>query len=189
MYTWEEIECHIDKCDRCPLSRTRKKPVMGRGDHNADIMFIAEAPGAKEDETGIPFVGPAGNLLDMLLQDCNLSRNEIYITNLLKCHPPGNRDPKEEEKESCFPYLKLETFLLKPRIIVCMGRIASQKLISPNFRITKEHGTWTYRKNCALTAVYHPSALLRDPSKIEATKKDFRDIAAKRIELREHIIN
>ncbi len=124
-YTWNDIERHIAVCTSCPLSRSRHCPVMGRGNYHADIMFIAEAPGAQEDQQGIPFVGSSGEILDSLLQDCGLTREEIYITNILKCHPPGNREPKEEEKEACFPYLKYETFLLKPKIIVCLGRVAA----------------------------------------------------------------
>lgn len=182
-YTWNDIEEHIAVCTGCPLSRTRNRPVMGRGDRQADIMLIAEAPGGQEDEQGIPFVGKSGEVLDNLLRDCGLSRKEIYITNILKCHPPGNRDPKEEEKEACFPYLKYETFLLKPKIIVCLGRVAVQRIISPDFKITRQHGTWAYRKNCAMTAVYHPSAILRDPSKYEEAKKDFAEIVKKREEL------
>lgn len=178
--TWTNIEQHILACAQCPLSRTRNLPVMGRGSHEADIMAIAEAPGAQEDQQGIPFVGRSGEILDRLLQDCGLSREEIYITNILKCHPPGNRDPKEEEKEACFSYLKYETFLLKPKIIVCLGRVAAQRIISPDFKITRQHGTWTCRKDCALTATYHPSAILRDPSKYEEAKKDFLEIVKKR---------
>lgn len=182
-YTWNDIEQHIAVCTQCSLSRTRHLPVMGQGDRQADIMVIAEAPGGQEDRQGIPFVGPSGEILDSLLRDCGLTREEIYITNILKCHPPGNRDPKEEEKEACFPYLKYETFLLKPRIIVCLGRVAAQRIISPDFKITRQHGTWTLRKNCALTATYHPSAILRDPSKYESVKADFLEIAGKRAEL------
>ena len=174
--TWSNIEQHILTCTHCPLSRTRNLPVMGRGSHEAEIMLIAEAPGAQEDQQGIPFVGRSGEILDRLLQDCGLSRDEIYITNILKCHPPGNRDPKEEEKKACFPYLKYETFLLKPKIIVCLGRVAAQRIISPDFKITRQHGTWTCRKDCALTATYHPSAILRDPSKYEEVKEDFLEI-------------
>ena len=183
MYTWTELENFVNKCQNCPLCKTRKKPVMGRGSHHADIMFIAEAPGATEDEAGIPFVGPAGQLFDELLKNCGLTRDEIYITNILKCHPPGNRNPAELEKERCFPFLKYETYLLKPKIIVCLGRIAAQRIISPDFRITKQHGTWICRKNCYLTAVYHPSALLRDPSKTDLTKEDFFNIVQKRDEI------
>lgn len=178
--TWSNIEQHILTYAQCPLSHTRNLPVMGRGSHEADIMLIAEAPGAQEDQQGIPFVGRSGEILDRLLRDCGLSREEIYITNILKCHPPGNRDPKEEEKEACFPYLKYETFLLKPKIIVCLGRVAAQRIISPDFKITRQHGTWTCRKDCALTATYHPSAILRDPSRYEEVKKDFLEIVKKR---------
>lgn len=182
-YTWNDIERHVAVCTQCPLSRTRHLPVMGRGNRSADLMLIAEAPGGQEDRQGIPFVGSSGEILDRLLGDCGLTREEIYITNILKCHPPGNRDPKDEEKDACFPYLKYETFLLKPKIIVCLGRVAAQRIISPDFRITRQHGTWTYRKNCALTAVYHPSAILRDDSKYEITRDDFRKIAEKRKKL------
>lgn len=183
-YTWKDIEKHVADCVCCPLSRTRHRPVMGRGNYQADIMFIAEAPGGQEDEEGMPFVGRSGEILDHLLQDCGLSREEIYITNIIKCHPPGNRDPKDEEKDACFPYLKYETFLLKPAIIVCLGRVAAQRIISPDFKITRQHGTWTYRKNCALTAVYHPSAVLRDASKYEDVKADFLEIVKERARLR-----
>ena len=182
-YTWNDMERYVAACTQCPLSQTRHRSVMGRGNHQADLMVIAEAPGGQEDQQGIPFVGRSGEILDVLLQGCGLRREEIYITNILKCRPPGNRDPKEEEKEACFPYLKYETFLLKPKIIVCLGRVAAQRIIAPDFKITKQHGTWIYRKNCALTATYHPSAILRDPSKYEIAKEDFREIVKKRMEL------
>ena len=185
-YNWNDIEQHIAACVQCPLSQTRNRPVMGRGSHQADIMLIAEAPGGQEDRQGIPFVGNSGEILDRLLHDCGLERREIYITNILKCHPPGNRDPKEEEKEACFPYLKYETFLLKPRIIVCLGRVAAQRIVSPDFKITRQHGTWIDRKDCALTATYHPSAILRDPSKYEIVKGDFMEIVKKRDEQRNY---
>ncbi len=181
--TWNDIEQHIAVCTRCPLSRSRHRPVMGRGNHQSDLMFIAEAPGGQEDQQGLPFVGRSGEILDNLLRDCGLEREEIYITNILKCHPPGNRDPQEEEKEACFPYLKYETFLLKPKIIVCLGRVAAQRIITPGFKITRQHGTWTHRKNCFMTATYHPSALLRDPSMYEIAKKDFCEIVKKRAEI------
>ena len=181
-YSWNDIEQHIISCTHCPLSQTRRRPVMGRGNYHADMMLIAEAPGGQEDQQGTPFVGRSGEILDDLLRDSGLTREEIYITNILKCHPPGNRDPKEEEKEACFPYLKYETFLLKPRIIVCLGRVAAQRIISPDFKITRQHGSWIYRKSCALTATYHPSAILRDPSKYEDARQDFCEIAKKRAE-------
>lgn len=112
---------------------------------------MPKPPGGQEDQQGIPFVGRSGEILDSLLRDCGLERKQIYITNILKCHPPGNRKPKEEEKEACFPYLKYETFLLKPKIIVCLGRVAAQRIISPDFRITRQHGSGhTERTVCLL---------------------------------------
>lgn len=185
MHTWEELENFINICQGCRLAETRQKPVMGRGDHDADIMFIAEAPGVQEDRAGIPFVGPAGQMLDRLLEHAGLTRQEIYLTNIIKCHPPGNRDPKEEEKDCCMPYLRYETHLLQPKMIVCLGRVAAQRIISPDYKITRQHGTWVTRKNCHLTAVYHPSALLRDPGKLEDAKKDFENIAAFLKEIRQ----
>ncbi|NBH14779.1 uracil-DNA glycosylase [Lachnospiraceae bacterium] len=182
-YTWNDLEQHIASCTQCPLCRSRRRPVIGRGNYQADLMLIAEAPGAQEDQQGIPFVGRSGELLDKLLLECGLDRAEIYITNILKCHPPGNRDPKEEEKRACFPYLKYETFLLKPKIIVCLGRVAAQRIISPDFKITRQHGAWTHRKDCALTATYHPSAILRDPSKYAIVKEDFCEVVKKRVEV------
>jgi len=178
-YTWNDIEQHVNTCMHCPLSQSRHYPVMGRGDHQAKLMLIAEAPGGQEDIQGLPFVGPSGEILDRLFKDCGLSREKIYLTNILKCHPPGNRDPREEEIKACLPYLKYETYLLKPRIIVCLGRVAAQRIISPDFRITRQHGTWTYRKNYALTATYHPSAILRDASNYEFAKADFLEIVKK----------
>lgn len=179
MYTWEELEAMLPQCRRCSLSGSRNKPVMGRGSRQAQIMFVAEAPGAQEDQQGVPFVGPAGKVLDVLLASAGLKRQEIYLTNILKCHPPGNRDPRPEEQEACLPFLKCETLLLRPPIIVCLGRIAAQRLIEPQYKITRQHGAWVHRKGYWLTAVYHPSAILRDPAKLEEAKKDFQSIVAK----------
>ena len=168
---------------RCPLSQTRNKAVMGRGSFKSQVLFIAEAPGQNEDRDGIPFTGRSGELLDRLLAEAGMSRGEIYLTNIVKCHPERNRDPKPEEQEACMPYLKYETWLLRPRIIVCLGRIAAQRIIRPDYRITREHGTFIYRKNTWLTAVYHPSALLRDETKIPETIADLRAIQKKLEEL------
>ena len=183
MHTWEELEKFINICGGCRLAETRLRPVMGRGSRTADIMLVAEAPGAQEDKEGIPFVGPAGKVLDQLLEYAGLTRDEIYITNIIKCHPPGNRDPLEDEKDCCMPYLRYETYLLRPKIIVCLGRVAAQRIITPDYRITRQHGTWIRRKNCDLTAVYHPSAILRDPQKWEDTRQDFLNIAKRLKEL------
>lgn len=179
LYTYEELKAFVDHCRRCPLSQTRNHAVMGRGNLHSPILFIAEGPGRNEDRDGIPFTGRSGELFDRLLSDINLTRDEIYITNIVKCHPPGNRDPLPQEQESCMPYLKYETLLLRPRIIVCLGRIAAQRIIRPDYRITREHGTFIFRKNVWLTAVYHPSAILRDETKLPKAKNDFFAIAEK----------
>ena len=183
LYTWDELKYFVEHCNRCDLCRERRNPVMGRGDLNSRIMLIAEAPGRMEDEKGIPFVGRSGEILDELLKSVSLSRDEIYITNINKCHPPGNRDPEEAEQQACMPFLKYETALIRPKIMVCLGRIATRKVIAPGFRISREHGTWIERKGFFLTAVYHPSALLRDPSKVEETRRDFQEIKRKLEEL------
>ena len=179
---FDQLRETVLSCKNCKLHETRTNVVFGVGNPHAKVMFIGEGPGENEDLQGIPFVGRSGDILDRLLRECGLSREQIYITNILKCHPPGNRDPKEDEKEACFPYLKYETFLLKPKIIVCLGRVAAQRIISQDFKITRQHGTWTCRKDCALTATYHPSAVLRDPSKYEAVKADFSEAVKKRDE-------
>lgn len=173
MYTWEELKQFVDYCGRCPLCRTRTHAVMGRGNLKAAVMFVAEAPGRQEDQQGVLFVGPAGHVFDQLLEAASMSREEIYITNIIKCNPPFNRDPSEEEKAACIDYLKYETLLIRPKIMVCLGRVAAQRIIRPDFRITREHGLWTERKGYQLTAVLHPSALLRDPSRIPEAKQDF----------------
>jgi len=183
MYTYDELKKFVDHCPRCPLSGTRQNPVMGKGSLSSPILFIAEAPGTSEDRDGIPFTGPSGKVLDELLKVLGKDRQEIYLTNIVKCHPPGNRDPFPQEQEACIPYLKYETLLIKPKIIVCLGRIAAQRIIRPDYRITREHGTFLYRKNTWLTAVYHPSAILRDPAKMAETEEDFRKIGEKLREL------
>ena len=185
LYTWEELKNFVDHCRRCELCKGRKLPVMGRGDLKSQIMFVAEAPGRMEDEQGIPFVGRSGVILDELLESISLKRSEIYITNINKFHPPGNRDPQEAEQQACMPYLKYETALIHPKIMVCLGRIAAQRIIRPDFRISREHGTWTERKGYYLTPVYHPSALLRDPGKIQETRQDFIKIKEKLLEISE----
>lgn len=179
MYTYEELKHFVDYCTRCPLAQTRNKSVMGRGNLKSPIMFIAEAPGNSEDRNGIPFTGPSGRVFDELLASVGMSREDVYITNVVKCHPPHNRDPLPEEQEACIAYLKYETLMLKPKVIVCLGRIAPQRIIKPDYRITREHGTFIYRKGTWLTAVYHPSAILRDPAKMEEAKADFKAILGK----------
>lgn len=182
--TWEELYEDCAKCERCELHRTRNSCVFGVGDRNADIMFIGEAPGEREDLSGTPFVGRAGQLLDKYLLAVDLPRESVYIANILKCRPPKNRDPLPAEEDACMDYLREQVRLVKPRIIVCLGRIAAQRLISPDYRITREHGTWVQRGSFLITAVYHPALLLRDPRKKEEMLEDMKSIAAKLDELK-----
>ena len=185
MHTWDELDMMIHNCRRCSLGQTRKHAVPGKGNRTAQILLVAEAPGSQEDMQGVPFVGPAGKVLDILLTSAGLSRKDVFITNIVKCHPPGNRDPKPEEQDACLQYLRAETALLHPPVIVCLGRVAAQKLIAPNFKITREHGMWIHRKGYWMTAVYHPSAILRDPAKLEEAKRDFQSIVTKVQEIEE----
>lgn len=165
MLGWDELESCCRNCDSCDLCKTRTNMVFGVGNRNADVMFIGEGPGEQEDLKGEPFVGPAGKLLDDMMSIIDLNRKNCYIANIVKCRPPGNRDPKEDEQNACIGYLRNQVALIQPKIIVCLGRIAAMKIIHPNFRITREHGTWTERNGIWMTAIYHPSALLRDVSK------------------------
>lgn len=184
MYTYEELKGFVDHCSRCELCRTRNHSVMGKGNLHSPILFIAEAPGRNEDRDGVPFTGRSGELFDRLLREIEMKREEIYLTNIVKCNPPGNRNPHPNEQEACIPYLKYETLLLRPKIIVCLGRIAAQRIIRPDYRITKEHGVFLERKNTWLTAVYHPSAVLRDETKLPQMQEDFRKIREKLEEVR-----
>ena len=165
MLQWEELERLCGECTKCGLCETRHNVVFGVGNRETDILFVGEGPGEQEDLKGEPFVGPAGKLLDDMLSIIDLDRRKVYIANIVKCRPPGNRDPLETEQEACVGYLRNQVALIKPKIIVCLGRIAATKLIRPDFRITREHGTWTQRGEVWMTATYHPSALLRDLSK------------------------
>lgn len=188
MMDWQCLKETCEACTECPLHETRNRVVFGVGDPNAEILFVGEGPGEQEDLQGEPFVGPAGKLLDDILSIIDLDRQNIYIANIVKCRPPRNRDPLETEQEACIGYLRNQTALIKPKIIVCLGRIAATKLIRPDFRITREHGTWTFRNGVWFTAVYHPSALLRDVTKRPDTFSDFLSIREKLFEIRSESI-
>jgi len=142
-------------------------------------MFVGEAPGEQEDLSGVPFVGRAGQLLDKFLYAVDIERSDVYIANILKCRPPQNRDPLPEEEDACIGYLREQVRLIRPRIIVCLGRISAMRMIKPDFKITKEHGQWFQKGNFWMTAVYHPAALLRDPRKKEEMLEDMKRIAQK----------
>ena len=187
MLDWEKLESHCMVCTKCELCKTRTHVVFGVGPRNADIMFIGEGPGEQEDLQGEPFVGAAGKLLDDMLSIIDLGRHNCYIANIVKCRPPRNRDPHEEEQDACFDYLRNQIDLIQPKIIVCLGRVAAKKLISPDYRITKEHGLWISINGIWLTSIYHPSALLRDLSKRPETFDDLLSIRKKYREIQANI--
>lgn len=172
----DEIRKECEGCRKCSLAETRTNVVFGVGNPHADIMFVGEAPGEKEDLSGIPFVGAAGKLFDKYLVAVGIPREEIYIANMLKCRPPKNRDPKPEEQDLCIEYLREQVRAVSPKLIVCLGRISAMRLIKPDFRITAEHGIWFERGAFSICAVYHPSALLRDPHKKDDMLADMMEI-------------
>lgn len=180
MQSWEALRRACAGCNGCGLSETRHNVVFGVGKETADIMFVGEGPGEQEDLTGLPFVGPAGHLLDDMLSIIDLDRNtNCYICNIVKCRPPRNRDPLETEQDACIGYLRNQVALVKPKVIVCLGRIAAKRLIDPDYRITRQHGQWVNRNGIWITGIYHPSALLRDAAKRPETFEDLLSIRDK----------
>ena len=181
MDTWESLKRDCAGCRCCSLGETRHKLVFGVGNVQAEVMLIGEGPGEQEDLKGIPFVGPAGKLLDDMLEMIDLDRQKVYIANIVKCRPPRNRDPLNVEQEACRPWLDRQIALVNPRIIVCLGRIAAMALIREDFRISREHGQWFDRDGRRLMATFHPSALLRD---VDKRPEAFMDLRALRKEIK-----
>lgn len=176
---WEELQNACQSCKRCELFRTRNNVVFGVGPKDAEILFVGEGPGQQEDLKGEPFVGPAGQLLDDMLSIIGLGRHNCYIANIVKCRPPQNRDPLQTEQDACIGWLRMQTRLLRPKIIVCLGRIAAMKLIQEDFKITRDHGQWFEKGGIWFIALYHPSALLRDVSKRPETFRDLKTLQKK----------
>lgn len=167
------------QCRKCRLAATRTNVVFGVGPVPSPIVFVGEGPGQQEDLQGEPFVGAAGKLLDEMLSIIDLGRHNCYIANIVKCRPPQNRDPMQDEQDVCIGYLYEQLALLQPKIIVCLGRIAAMRLIKEDFRITREHGHWFSKDGVEYTALYHPSALLRDISKRPDTFADLLSLREK----------
>lgn len=176
MDTWEKLKSECTGCMACSLGLTRHHLVFADGSESAEIMLIGEGPGEQEDLQGLPFVGPAGQLLDQMLKMIDLDRTKVYIANTVKCRPPRNRDPMNIEMEACRGWLERQIALVDPKLIVCLGRIAAKELIDENFRITREHGQWFNVNGRRIMATYHPSALLRDPSKRPEAFMDLREL-------------
>lgn len=174
--SWERLKQDCGACRGCALADTRTHVVFGDGCETAEIMLIGEGPGQHEDEQGIPFVGRAGQLLDDMLEIIHLDRTKVYIANIVKCRPPHNRDPQFAEQKCCSEWLQRQIELVDPVLIVCLGRIAATALIKDPFRITREHGQWFDVNGRRYMAIYHPSALLRDPSKRPETFVDLKTL-------------
>lgn len=171
---FEELRENCLECKKCELCETRHNVVVGVGNPKAKVMFIGEGPGENEDLQGEPFVGRGGKLLDKMLNAVDLDRNKnIYIANIVKCRPPKNRDPKPEEQEQCIDWLRNQVKLIKPKIIVCLGRISAQKLIKDDLRITKEHGMFFKKGNFLMMPMFHPAAILRNPNQKPDAFADF----------------
>ena len=184
MKSWDELELACGQCAKCALHETRTNVVFGVGNKNAEIMLVGEGPGENEDLQGVPFVGKAGQLLDDMMKIIGLDREKnIYIANIVKCRPPKNRDPLNSEQDACIDWLRNQYALVRPKIVVCLGRIAANALIHEDFKITREHGQWFEKDGVFFTAIYHPSALLRDESKRPETFVDLKSIEKKVTEI------
>lgn len=171
----ESLVVEVSKCTRCLLHRGRTKAVPGAGPENADIMFIGEAPGFHEDQQGLPFVGAAGGFLDELLESIDLKRDQVYITNVIKCRPPGNRDPLPEEVEACKSYLDRQIELIQPKLVVTLGRFSMARAF-PKARISHIHGQPRKISGVIYYPMYHPAAALHQPSLRPIVEDDMRRI-------------
>ena len=173
---WEEAS----HCEACALCQTRTHVVFGTGVEHTKVMLVGEGPGENEDLQGEPFVGKGGKLLDKMLAVVDLSREKnLYITNMVKCRPPKNRDPLPQETAACIGYLRKQAQIISPKIIVCLGRVAACSLISPQFRVTQDHGKWVVKGSVHMMGTFHPAALLRNPSMKPAALSDLQSLRAK----------
>lgn len=173
---WEELEKACLSCKKCELCKTRNNVVIGEGNKNANLMFIGEGPGADEDNTGIPFVGKAGKLMNMAFRGVGIKREDVYIANVVKCRPPQNRNPEDEESRACLEYLKSQVMLVKPKIIVLLGNIALKNILGKEYSITSSRGKWIEKDGILYFATFHPAALLRDETKKILFWKDLKNV-------------
>lgn len=177
--SWAELYAELRGCERCGLCRGRTHIVPGEGDPNADIMFIGEGPGQEEDRQGRPFVGPSGELLTKMIHAIGMERSLCYIANVVKCRPPGNRNPEPAEAEACMGFLRQQFALVRPKIVVLLGRVACRYILKEEVYITRDHGVWFERKGVWFMPTFHPSALLRDQSKKRDAWEDFKKVRDK----------
>ena len=185
--TLDQLETECQSCTKCGLCEGRTNLVFGVGNENAEVLFVGEGPGENEDLQGEPFVGRGGKLLDKYLDAVDLDRKKnIYIANIVKCRPPKNRDPLPEEQDCCIQWLREQTRLLRPKIIVCLGRISAQKLIDKNFKVTKQHGEFIEKGGILFMGTFHPAALLRNPNNKPQALEDFLALRRKILEVCDH---
>lgn len=174
--TFEELEEQIKDCKKCKLCNNRHNIVLGTGNRQAKIMFIGEGPGADEDIQGEPFVGKAGKLMDQAFKGIGIKREEVYIANIVKCRPPQNRNPEQDEIDSCIDYLRAQVMLVKPEIIVLLGSVALKAILGKEYSITTSRGKWVEKKGIRYMPTFHPAALLRDESKKISFWKDLKEV-------------
>jgi len=179
MLGWEELANECTNCMKCGLGSTRTNIVIERGSRDAPVMLVGEGPGKQEDEQGKPFVGPAGQLLDLLVSALMFKEDDYYICNIVKCRPPDNRVPTDDEVEKCLPFLRNQLALIKPKIIVCLGATAMKYIIDKDAKITQIRGQWMERKGYWFMPTFHPAALLRDESKKVLMFNDFKKVRQK----------
>lgn len=176
---WEELENSIVNCKKCKLCNNRKNIVFGTGKKDADLMFIGEGPGADEDIQGIPFVGKAGKLMNMAFEGIGIDREQVYIANIVKCRPPGNRNPEDDEAVACLDYLRNQVMLVKPKIIVLLGSVALKNILGKEYGITQSRGKWIEKKGILYMPTWHPAALLRDDNKKIEFWQDLKQVKQK----------
>ena len=177
--SWEQLDETIKDCKKCRLCQNRTNIVIGTGNKNAEIMLIGEGPGADEDLEGIPFVGKAGKLMNQALAGLGINRDELYIANIVKCRPPGNRNPEPDEAKECMEYLRMQVMLVKPKIIVLLGSVALKNILGEEYGITSARGKWIEKKGILYIPTWHPAALLRDESKKIDFWKDIKECMKK----------
>ena len=177
--SWAELYAQIGACQKCRLCQTRNNVVPGEGDPHAKLMFIGEGPGQDEDRQGRPFVGRSGELLTRMIHAIGMERSEVYICNIVKCRPPQNRNPEPDEATACLGYLRAQVALVRPRVVVLLGKVACQYTLNEQVFITRDHGRWYERKGVWFMPTFHPSALLRDPSKKRDAWEDFQKVREK----------
>ncbi len=181
--TWELFRRQVEACAMCPLHEGIHHKVPGQGDEHAPLMLIGEGPGQQEDLSGRPFVGAAGQLLDKMLAAIGLTREQVYICNIVKCRPPQNRVPEPDERAACMDYLRAQVALVRPKVIVCLGSTPTRALLGDDMRITRDRGVWQLRKGVWFMPTFHPAALLRDEDKKRPAWADFQAIRDKLMEL------